>query len=208
MVQRITDDHRMKLKGLRLRRYPWQKACFSSAIRISRRERASITSGARSGSPPNQFTCRRFAATLSMNPEVILLDEPTSALDPTMVGEVETVIQDLAKTGKTMIIVTHELAFARAICNRAFFMDDGEIYEKGPPEQVFDNPQREKTRRFVRRSKSLKLDITSRDYDFIRMLGEIDLYCRKNQLQSRQANRTRPQTEGARACAAVWLNCQ
>ena len=143
-----------------------------------------------------------------MNPEVILLDEPTSALDPTMVGEVETVIQDLGKTGKTMIIVTHELAFARAICNRAFFMDDDEIYEEGPPEQVFDNPQREKTRRFVRRSKSLKLDITSRDYDFIRMSGEIDLYCRKNQLQSRQANRTRPQTEGARAYAAVWLNCQ
>ena len=132
-----------------------------------------------------------IARTLSMDPEVILLDEPTSALDPTMVGEVETVIQDLSKTGKTMIIVTHELAFARAICNRAFFMDEGEIYEEGPPEQVFDNPQREKTRRFVRRSNSLKLDITSRDYDFIRMSGEIDLYCRKNQLQSRQANRIR-----------------
>ena len=87
-----------------------------------------------------------IARTLSMDPDVILLDEPTSALDPTMVGEVETVIQDLSKTGKTMIIVTHELAFARAICNRAFFMDEGEIYEEGPPEQVFDNPQREKTR--------------------------------------------------------------
>ena len=97
-----------------------------------------------------------IARTLSMDPDVILLDEPTSALDPTMVGEVETVIQDLSKTGKTMIIVTHELAFARAICNRAFFMDEGEIYEEGPPEQVFDNPQRKKTRRFVRRSKSLK----------------------------------------------------
>ena len=132
-----------------------------------------------------------IARTLSMDPDVILLDEPTSALDPTMVGEVETVIQDLSKTGKTMIIVTHELAFARAICNRAFFMDEGEIYEEGPPEQVFDNPQREKTRRFVRRSKSLKLDVTSRDYDFISMSGEIDLYCRKNQLQSRQANRIR-----------------
>ena len=119
------------------------------------------------------------------------LNYPTSALDPTMVGEVETVIQDLSKTGKTMIIVTHELAFARAICNRAFFMDEGEIYEEGPPEQVFDNPQRKKTRRFVRRSKSLKLDVTSHDYDFISMSGEIDLYCRKNQLQSRQANRIR-----------------
>ena len=132
-----------------------------------------------------------IARTLSMDPEVILLDEPTSALDPTMVGEVETVIQDLSKTGKTMIIVTHELAFARAICNRAFFMDDGEIYEEGPPEQIFDNPQREKTRRFVHRSKSLKLDITSRDYDFIRMSGEIEQYCRENQIQSREANRTR-----------------
>ena len=132
-----------------------------------------------------------IARTLAMDPDVILLDEPTSALDPTMVGEVEDVIKDLSNTGKTMIIVTHEIAFARAICNRAFFMDEGGIYEEGPPEQVFDNPQREKTRRFVHRQKFLKLNITSRDYDFIKMSGEIGQYCNKNQIQSRKANRIR-----------------
>lgn len=65
-----------------------------------------------------------------MDPEIILLDEPTSALDPTMVGEVKAVIRDLSKTGKTMMIVTHEMAFARAICNRVFYMDEGGIYEE------------------------------------------------------------------------------
>lgn len=68
-----------------------------------------------------------------MDPEVILFDEPTSALDPTMVGEVQAVIRELATTGKTLIIVTHEMAFARAICNRVFYMDEGEIYESGSP---------------------------------------------------------------------------
>ena len=110
-----------------------------------------------------------IARTLAMDPEIILLDEPTSALDPTMVGEVQAVIQDLAKTGKTLMIVTHEMAFARAICNRVFYMDEGGIYEDGTPEQVFDNPIREKTRRFIRHLKVLELNIESRDYDFLGM---------------------------------------
>ncbi len=71
-----------------------------------------------------------------MNPELILFDEPTSALDPTMTGEVQAVIRDLAAQGKTMIIVTHELHFARAVCNRVFYMDQGGIYEEGTPGQV------------------------------------------------------------------------
>ncbi len=130
-----------------------------------------------------------IARTLAMDPEVILFDEPTSALDPTMVGEVQAVIRDLATTGKTLMIVTHEMAFARAICNRVFYMDEGGVYEDGPPEQVFDNPQRENTRRFVRRLKVLELSIASRDYDFLGMMGEIDRYCRKNQIAPRQNRR-------------------
>ena len=94
-----------------------------------------------------------IARTLAMNPEIILFDEPTSALDPTMVGEVESVIRELATTGKTLLIVTHEMAFARAICSRVFYMDEGGIYEEGTPEEIFDNPKRENTRRFVRRLK-------------------------------------------------------
>ena len=81
-----------------------------------------------------------IARTLAMDPDVILLDEPTSALDPTMVGEVQAVIRDLAKTGKTMMIVTHEMNFARAISNRVFYMDEGGIYEDGTPEQILSIP--------------------------------------------------------------------
>lgn len=131
-----------------------------------------------------------IARTLAMNPEIILLDEPTSALDPTMVGEVQAVIRELAKTGKTMMIVTHEMAFARAICNRVFYMDEGGVYEDGTPEQVFDHPQRENTRRFVRRLKVLELEIPNKDYDFLGMTGLISEYCRKNQVSSKLENRS------------------
>ena len=130
-----------------------------------------------------------IARALAMDPEVILLDEPTSALDPTMVGEVQAVIRDLARTGKTMMIVTHEMAFARAISNRVFYMDEGGIYEDGTPEQVFDHPEREKTRRFIRRLKVLELRIESHEYDFPAMVGEIDRYCGRNQIPPRMAGR-------------------
>ena len=129
-----------------------------------------------------------IARTLAMDPEVILLDEPTSALDPTMVGEVQAAIRDLAKTGKTMLIVTHEMHFAKTICNRVFFMDEGVIYEDGSPEQVFDNPKGEKTRRFVKRLKVLELDINSPDYDFLGMVGDIADYCSKNQIAPKLVN--------------------
>ena len=132
-----------------------------------------------------------IARTLAMDPDVILLDEPTSALDPTMVGEVQAVIRELAKTGKTLMIVTHEMAFARAISNRVFYMDEGGIYEDGSPEQIFDHPLRENTRRFVRRLKVLELNIQSRDYDFLGMAGEIESYCNKNQIAPKLAGRVR-----------------
>lgn len=130
-----------------------------------------------------------IARTLAMDPGVILLDEPTSALDPTMVGEVQAVIRDLAKSGKTMMIVTHEMNFARAISNRVFYMDEGGIYEDGSPEQIFDQPLRENTRRFVRRLKVLELDIESRDYDFLGMAGRIETWCGRNQVAPKPANR-------------------
>ena len=132
-----------------------------------------------------------IARTLAMDPDIILLDEPTSALDPTMVGEVQAVIRDLAKTGKTLMIVTHEMNFARAISNRVFYMDEGGIYEDGSPEQIFDHPQRENTRRFIRKLKVLELNIENRDYDFLGMAGEIDRYCSKNQIPYKTAGRVR-----------------
>lgn len=123
-----------------------------------------------------------IARTLAMDPDVILLDEPTSALDPAMVGEVQSVIRDLAQTGKTMLIVTHEMNFARAICNRVFYMDQGGIYEDGSPEQIFDNPQKELTRRFIQRLKVLELKIDEHDYDFLSAGSEIDKFCMKSDI--------------------------
>jgi polar amino acid transport system ATP-binding protein len=128
-----------------------------------------------------------IARTLAMDPDIILFDEPTSALDPTMVGEVQAVIRDLAQTGKTLMIVTHEMNFARAISNRVFYMDEGGIYEEGTPGQIFDHPRRENTRRFIHKLKVLELNIENRDYDFLGMAGEIDRYCGKNQIPARLA---------------------
>lgn len=86
---------------------------------------------------------------LAMEPEVMLFDEPTSALDPEMVGEVLDVMKELAKEGMTMIVVTHEMAFAREVADEIIFMADGEIVEKGTPEEIFDHPQMERTKNFI-----------------------------------------------------------
>ena len=126
-----------------------------------------------------------IARTLAMEPEIILFDEPTSALDPTMIGEVQSVIRDLAKLGTTMIIVTHEMKFAREICNRVFYMDEGGVYEDGPPEQIFDNPQKERTRQFIRHLKVLEYPITSRDFDFIGFNTQIEEFGRKHRISQR-----------------------
>ena len=132
-----------------------------------------------------------IARALAMDPEVILFDEPTSALDPSLVGEVEAVIRDLAHSGKTMLIVTHDMRFSRSICNRVFFMDEGVIYDDDVPEVIFDDPQKEKTRRFIHQLKVLELMIESDTFDFLGDGAEIDRYCRKNQLSPRHANRIR-----------------
>ncbi len=92
-----------------------------------------------------------IARALAMNPEVLLFDEPTSALDPEMVGEVLSVMQELAKEGMTMLVVTHEMAFARDVSTRVVFMNDGVICEQGTPQEIFENPQKQPTRDFLAR---------------------------------------------------------
>ena len=92
-----------------------------------------------------------IARALAMDPEVLLFDEPTSALDPEMVGEVLAVMRSIAKEGMTMLVVTHEMAFARDVSNRVIFMADGVICEQGIPEQIFTAPQQERTREFLSR---------------------------------------------------------
>lgn len=93
-----------------------------------------------------------IARALSMQPDALLFDEPTSALDPEMVGEVLKVMQELAKSGLTMIIVTHEMEFAREVSDRIVFMDKGVIVENGTPDEVFNNPQHERTKAFLKRA--------------------------------------------------------
>lgn len=90
-----------------------------------------------------------IARALMMNPELLLFDEPTSALDPELTGEVLKVMKDLAREDMTMIVVTHEMAFAREVADRVVFMADGEIVEAGTPEEIFDNPQHERTKAFL-----------------------------------------------------------
>ena len=155
-----------------------------SKVGLAARARAmpSVLSG---GQQQRIAICR----SLMMEPRVLLFDEPTSALDPTMVGEVQAVIRDLARTGKTMMVVTHEMNFARSICNRVLYMDEGGIYEDGSPEEIFERPRREKTRRFIRRLKVLERTIEGRDFDFPAAVSAIDAWCQKNLIPRHTCNR-------------------
>lgn len=98
-----------------------------------------------------------IARAISMDPEVLLFDEPTSALDPEMVGEVLNTMSKLAKTGLTMVIVTHEMGFARDVSDQVIFMSDGLITEQGTPQEIFQNPQEEKTQKFLRNFRNSEL---------------------------------------------------
>ena len=128
-----------------------------------------------------------IARCLSMEPEIMLFDEPTSALDPTMVSEVLAVIRRLAREGMTMAIVTHEMEFARDVSTRVFYMDQGLIYEEGPPARIFEAPQRELTREFINKVRSLECKITSRDYDLYALFGQIERFCEKHALPNETA---------------------
>ncbi len=112
--------------------------------------------GDRADSYPNQLSGGQkqrvaIVRALCMEPEVMLFDEPTSALDPEMVGEVLSVMQDLAQEGMTMLVVTHEMAFARDVSNHVVYMNDGVICEEGSPTEVFGNPQKQETKDFLAR---------------------------------------------------------
>ncbi len=116
---------------------------------------------------------------LMMEPKVLLFDEPTSALDPTMVGEVLAVIRMLAKQNMTMLIVTHEMNFAREVADRVLFFADGGIYEQGAPSEIFDSPKREKTIAFIRKIKYFTFDISEKRFDLMAMQGGIQGFVEK-----------------------------
>ncbi|MCH5292991.1 MAG: amino acid ABC transporter ATP-binding protein [Treponema sp.] len=115
--------------------------------RVGLAEKAQVYPSTLSGGQKQRIAIVRA---LAMQPDVMLFDEPTSALDPEMVGEVLNVMKDLAKDGMTMVVVTHEMGFAREVADRVLFMNNGYIEEEGTPEQIFQNPQSERLRQFLK----------------------------------------------------------
>ncbi|AHX74647.1 amino acid ABC transporter ATP-binding protein [Streptococcus agalactiae] len=123
-----------------------QTKAYELLEKVGLKEKANAYPASLSGGQQQRIAIARG---LAMNPDVLLFDEPTSALDPEMVGEVLTVMQDLAKSGMTMVIVTHEMGFAREVADRVIFMDAGIIVEQGPPKEVFEQTKEIRTRDFL-----------------------------------------------------------
>ena len=132
-----------------------------------------------------------IARALAMKPDVILFDEPTSALDPTMVGEVLSVIRQLAKEGMTMLIVTHEMKFAHDVSTRIFFMYDGYIHEDGTPKQIFENPVHSATKAFIQRIRKEVFEIDGPDFDFLGMHSTMSAFCHKYGIAEKQETAVR-----------------
>ncbi len=139
-----------------------------------------------------------IARALAMKPEVILFDEPTSALDPTMVGEVLSVIRQLANEGMTMLIVTHEMKFAHDVSTRIFFMYDGFIHEDGTPQQVFEAPVHSATKAFIQRIRKEVFEIDGPDFDFLGMQSALAAFCYKYGITAKQ--------EAAQRLSQLMLN--
>lgn len=117
-------------------------------IKVGLEEKADVYPGKLSGGQKQRVA---IARALAMEPDVMLFDEPTSALDPEMVGEVLVVMRELARDGMTMVVVTHEMGFAREVGSRVLFMDEGVIVEQAPPEEFFTNPKHERTQAFLKK---------------------------------------------------------
>lgn len=130
-----------------------------------------------------------IARCLAMAPEVILFDEPTSALDPTMVSEVLGVMRSLAREGMTMLVVTHEMGFARDVSSRVFYMDQGEVHEEGPPAILFDEPRKDRTRAFVQRIRRQEWTLAAAEFDQYTLQAQMLSYCERLAVPSRLQNR-------------------
>ena len=139
----------LTLAPMKLKKMPKAQAeemALNLLDRVGLKDRANAYPAPLSGGQKQRVAIVRA---LCMNPEVMLFDEPTSALDPEMVGEVLVVMKNLAKEGMTMVVVTHEMGFAKEVADRVIFMYDGQIEEEGTPDEIFNNPQSEKTKQFL-----------------------------------------------------------
>ena len=161
---RHTPEETARVEGLALLR------------KVGLAEKADVYPSSLSGGQKQRVA---IARALAMKPDVILFDEPTSALDPTMVGEVLSVIRQLAKEGMTMLIVTHEMKFARDVSTRIFLMMGGYIHEDGTPEQIFEAPVHSATKTFIQRIRKEVFEIDGPDFDFLGMHSTINAFCQK-----------------------------
>ncbi len=148
--------HKTVLENCTMAQRKVLKRSQAEADEVGRKNLEHVGLGDRADSHPAQLSGGQqqrvaIARALSMDPALMLFDEPTSALDPELVGEVLSVMRDLAESGMTMLVVTHEMAFAREVADRVVFMDDGQVVEQGPPAQIIGNPSHERTRSFLAR---------------------------------------------------------
>nr|WP_152944758.1 amino acid ABC transporter ATP-binding protein [Desulfofundulus thermobenzoicus] len=134
------------MKVRRLTRQQAQEVAYNLLAKVGLSDKADVYPDQLSGGQQQRVA---IARALAMRPKVMLFDEPTSALDPEMVGEVLAVMKNLAREGMTMVVVTHEMGFAREVGDRVLFMDEGRILEEGTPEQVFNRPQNERLKGFL-----------------------------------------------------------
>ena len=134
------------MKLLKMPKAQAEEKALALLDRVGLKDRANAYPAQLSGGQKQRVAIVRA---LCMNPEVMLFDEPTSALDPEMVGEVLSVMKALAKEGMTMVVVTHEMGFAKEVADRVIFMADGQIEEEGTPDEIFNNPKSEKTKQFL-----------------------------------------------------------
>lgn len=153
-----------------------KEAAMALLRKVGMAEKANAYPGTLSGGQQQRV---EIARCLAMEPEVILFDEPTSSLDPSMVAEVLSVMRQLASEKMTMLIVTHQMKFARDVSTRIFFMNNGVIYEEGTPDEVFGNPRHSATKEFVQGIKKLKFDVTGADFDFYDMASQMSAFCTK-----------------------------
>lgn len=145
----LTVMQNITLAPIQVRKWTKQKAeevAMQLLERVGIPEQAKKYPGQLSGGQQQRVA---IARSLAMQPKIMLFDEPTSALDPEMIKEVLDVMIELAKSGMTMLVVTHEMGFARAVADRMFFFDQGQIVESGPPEEVFKNPKEDRTKLFL-----------------------------------------------------------
>ncbi len=174
----------VRLKGLK--REEAEKKALDLLAQVGLASRAHAWPTVLSGGQQQRIAICRC---LMMEPKVLLFDEPTSALDPTMVGEVLAVIRMLAKRDMSMLIVTHEMNFAREVAGRVLFFADGGIYEQGTPEEIFDAPKREKTVAFIQKIKYFSYEINRKDFDLMQFQGGIRNFSEKYGLDQKHTSR-------------------